>query len=206
MRYFFIVIAFFFCLPVNAQKKTLEVIDATEIESLVISSDEIFKITISTSSLKEIRISTRADGEYFDEISLESELKEGRLILRSAYREILQSGYDKLSAHKVLSMEVELEIPEGMRVEIVSNVATVFGRGKYEELFIQLKSGSCYLEEFHGDAVVNTFSGNVVIKTSDAQVTASSRHGEVDVLDNSFGSNKIAVTSINGNISVQKTK
>lgn len=190
----------------GAQKKTLEVLDATGIESLVVSSDEIFKITISTSSQEEITVRTRADGEYYNEISLESELKGETLLLRSAYREILQSGFDKLSAHKVLSMEVELEIPEGMRVEIVSNVATVYGRGNFENLFVQLKSGSCYLEEFRGDAVINTFSGNVAIETSDAQVKATSRHGDVDVLINNFGSNKIAVTSINGNISVQKTK
>lgn len=206
MRSFFLFSAFLFFISVNAQKRTLEVIDAAGIEAIHISSDEIFKITLSTGAGKEIKIRSVTDGEYYDDISLQTHIEGSILKLESQYQEILQSGFDKLSAHKVLSMEIELEIPEGMRVDISSNVATVHGKGKYDKLFIQLKSGSCYLSEFLGDAVINTFEGNVIVKTGNAKVEATSRHGLVHVQSDNYGKHKIAITSINGNISVEKTK
>lgn len=206
MRSLLLLIVLLFCLGARAQKRTLEVLDAADIKSLIISSDEIFKIHLTTIPGNEIRIHTMTDGEYYNDISLDSEVQGEVLLLSSRYREILQSGFDKLSAHKVLSMEIEVEIPQNMRVEILSNVASLFGSGTYDRLFVQLKSGSCYLKDFEGDAVINTYEGNVDIETVNARVQASSRHGAVEVGEPGYGANKVTVTSINGNIRVNKTK
>ncbi|GHA36159.1 hypothetical protein GCM10007103_17060 [Salinimicrobium marinum] len=180
--------------------------DAKEITGIIIRSDEVFKIRISTAPVETIIIKTRADGEYFNNISLDAEVSGETLLLTSRFREILQSGFDKLSAHKVFAMEVELEVPEGLSVEIISNLASVLAKGVYERLFVQLKSGYCNLQEFNGDAVVNTFDGNVEVETSNALVKASSRHGTVNTDINAGGQHTIQITSINGNISVTKTK
>ena len=142
--------------PVMAQKHVEHVIEAGEIKKIVLSSDEIYRIDVKTIPGEQIRVSTDAEGEYFNEINLDLETREHTLYLNSRYREILQSGFDKLSAHKVFSMEVALQIPEGMVVEINSNVASAFLAGSYEHILIQLKKGSCYLKDFKGSAVINT--------------------------------------------------
>lgn len=183
-----------------SQKRTTSVIDRGSIRSIVLASDEIYRISISSGSGENITVRTRADGEYYQDINLDMEQVEGTLFLSSRYREILQSGFDKLSAHKVFAMEVELEVPIGMQVEVISNLASVYVYGDYERVLVQLKAGSCYLKDFRGNATVNTFGGNISVQAQNAFIEASSRHGEVDLPQYNRGDHLIKLTTINGNI------
>ncbi len=192
----------------QGQKDTRKTFDASEIERIVLSGDQIFRITASTSPEKTIEVRTHSEGEYFNDISFDSRIADGTLFLDSRFREILESGYDKLSAHKVFSMEVEMMVPEGIELVVNSNLASVFLSGAFAEVLVQLSSGSCYLSAFSGDATVNTFGGNIEIGTdlTKASITADSRHGTVEVPSATEGKNKIVLTSIHGNIKVHKTK
>lgn len=195
-----------FCLQGVAQKETTNTLDAQGISSIILSAEEIFKITVRTASVETITITTHSDGEYYNQISLDARVEGEILLLDSRFREILQSGYDKLSAHKVFAMEVTLEIPEGLSVDISSNLASVYASGTFKNLLVQLKSGSCYLSNFTGDALVNTFNGNIEVTTTNAKVIAVSRHGKVVLPQDNTGSHEIELSSINGNIRVLKTK
>lgn len=99
---------------------------------------------------------------------------------------------------------MELEVPEGMELEIISNLASVYGRGTYKNMLVQLKSGSCFLKDFTGNAMINTFTGNIDIETKNARIIASSRQDKVRIAAFNLGTYKIKLTSISGNISVQK--
>lgn len=205
MKYFFI---FFLLLnfPARAQKETIQTIDAGNLTTVIFNSDEVYRIAIKTVPGDQIIIRSKTDGEYFNNISLDAEARNDVLYLKSRFREILQSGFDKLSAHKVFAMEVELQIPERMEVEIRSNVASVFMKGVYARVLIQLKSGSGYLENFQGDAVINTYEGDIEVESKNASVEAESRHGEVVVPDSFNGDYSLKLISINGNIKVRETK
>lgn len=196
----------FFSLNLFGQKRTQEVIEAGSIKYVRLNADEIYKITIRTAPVDFIKITTKAHGEYFNEIALDSRVEQHTLVLNSRFRDELQNGFDKLSAHKVFAIEVELEIPEGMNLEVVSNLASVYVEGTFDAVLIELKTGSCFLQPFQGDAVVNTFSGNIFLSTANAIVKAESRHGTVDRPEHLSGKNEVLLTSINGNIKVQETK
>ncbi|MDX1601919.1 MAG: hypothetical protein R3209_02525 [Salinimicrobium sediminis] len=206
MKFFFSLLILLLGFTAAAQKHTTHVIEAGDLEKIVLSSDEIYSIKISTHPGTEVRIVTDTEGEYYDDINLEVERRNQTLFLKSRFREILQSGYDKLSAHKVFSMEVELEIPENLVVEVNSNVASVFLTGSYESVLIQLKTGSCYFENFEGAAVVNTYEGNILGSARNFTSEANSRHGQVEVPQNSHGIHKMVLTSINGDIKLTETK
>lgn len=206
MKIFFTSFFLILFLSASAQKVTREVLTAEDLERIVFSSDEIYKISVSTAPGKEVIITTRTEGEYFNDISLEQDLRNKTLFLNSQFREILQNGFDKLSAHKVFSMEVELQIPENLVLEINSNLASVYLSGSYERVFIQLKNGSCYLEDYRGNAVINTFDGNILGTARSIDVEATSRHGEVVVPKILHGNHKMVLTSINGDIKVSETK
>ena len=193
-------------LPANAQKTTRENLTTGDLKRIVFSSDEIYKISVSTIPGNEVIITTRTEGEYYNQISLENYLKDGTLFLNSKFREDLQNGFDKLSAHKVFSMEVELQVPENLVLEINSNLASVYISGSYERIFIQLTNGSCYLENYKGNAVVNTFHGNIFGTTRRTEIKANSRHGEVVVPKIFNGNHKMVLTSINGDIKISETK
>lgn len=189
-----------------AQKEVSKVMDAGNLEKIVLSSDEIFRISIETAPVHSISIKSTADGEYFNDISLDSKILGKTLYLKSLFREALQGGFDKLSAHKVFAMEVKLQIPEDMSLEVSSNLASVFLEGDYENVLVQLKSGSFYSERFDGNAIINTYDGNIEMATGNALVDAQSRHGKVAVAQAPRGVHKIKLTSINGDIEVSETK
>jgi hypothetical protein len=193
-------------LSANAQKVTREIIDAENLEKVVISADEVFKIDISTHSGKDLVLTTRTEGEYFKDISLKSEFKEKTLLLKSIFRENLRNGNDKLSAHKVFSMELELKVPLDMVVEIDSNLASVSLSGKFSRVFAQLRNGSCFLTDFGGNAIINTIEGNISGTVRNISVEASSRNGEIALPKVSKGNHKMVVTSINGDIKISETK
>lgn len=205
MKYF-LLLFLFISFSGRSQKETTQTFEAGGIETIVVNSDEIYRISIKTVPGDQITISSKTDGEYFNNISLDSEVNRKTLSLNSRFREILQSGFDKLSAHKVYAMEVKLQIPEGMKVEVRSNVSSVFMEGAYDEILLQLKSGSAYLENFKGDAVINTYEGNIEVEAESAEVEAESRHGKVSVPDSINGLYMLKLISINGNIKVRETK
>jgi len=203
MKFQLTYLIFLFSLFASAQKNTSTQIDAKEIQSLYIYTDEVFKIIIKTSTnSNQISISTHSEGEYFNDIALNTEVRKNSVYLTTQFREILQSGFDKLSAHKVFSLEVTLEVPEGLRVFIKSNIASVEAKGAYKFIQVQLNSGYCNLSDFMGNALVNTYNGAITIETTDATVTASSRNGKVILSADLSGKDIIKATSINGDIRV----
>ena len=203
MKFFIsILISIVFVVPGFSQKDTSQSFDAEKIEQLYIYTDEVFKINIITSETHQIILTSHSEGEYFNDISLETEMRQNKMILTSKFPKILQGGYDKLSAHKVFSMEITLEIPENLQVFVRSNIASVTGKGTFKNLQIELKSGYCMLEYLEGNAVVNTYSGSIWVAAYNAKITASSRNGTVNLPATAYGKYQVNLTSINGNISV----
>lgn len=202
MKFYLNILFFLLSLLVAAQKDTSQQLDVKGMENLYIDTDEVFKITVKTTKSDFIAISTHSEGEYFNDISLNTEVKGRSVYLTTQFREILQSGYDKLSAHKVFSLEISLEIPEDLQVFIKSNLASVEVVGDYNFLQVQLNSGYCNLSNFTGNAVVNTYNGAITIKTTGATVTTETRNGKITGSSNFSGKNLIKATSINGNIHV----
>ncbi len=188
----------------NAQKQVSQVFDANNISEIKIYADEIFQIKISTSGNEKITVTTISEGEYYDNISLDAEVQENLIIFTSRFPEILQGGFDKLSAHKVFSVEVDLKIPKDLLVSLESNIASVIASGEYENLQILLNSGYCKLENFKGNGLINTYSGSVDISTQNAVIDAVSRSGMVSIPSHKPGKYLIKIQSNTGDIKVQE--
>lgn len=208
MKYsrYIVIVLFLFTGIVSAQRDTKEVFTAGEINGIRIDTDEVYLITINSKETSEISIATHSEGEYYNDILLKSEIRNGQLLLSTEYPEILAGGYDKLSAHKVFSLEIELEIPENMEVIINSNIASLVAKGKYKSIYAGLEQGYCQLLNFSGSAVINTFKGDILVETSGGIIDAESRHGKVSKPENLTGRQPIRLTTIDGDIMVRKTK
>ncbi|GGG31169.1 hypothetical protein GCM10011532_13300 [Christiangramia forsetii] len=187
-----------------AQRDTREIIDAQSIKSIQINTNEVYLLNISTSKNSEIRIKTHSEGEYYDDIILESLINGEELVITTKYPEKLTGGFDKLSAHKIFSLEIEMEIPEGLAVSIQSNIASLQGKGNFKSIYASLKQGYCKLLDFSGTAVINTYSGNILVETSSGLIEADSRNGDVQIPGFMPGRNPIRLTSIDGDIKVRK--
>lgn len=199
-----LLIALLFATVSFSQKDTREIIDADNIKSISIDTDEVYLLKIISTETSQVRIKTHSEGEYYDDIVLESLLHGEELRITTKYPERLTGGFDKLSAHKVFSLAIELEIPEGLEVSIKSNIASLQARGNFKSVYADLKQGYCKLIEFTGTAVINTYSGNILVETSSGLLEANSRNGEVDVPEFLPGRNPLRLTSIDGDIMVRK--
>ena len=188
----------------HAQKDTRETISSENISVINIDTDEVYLINIVTSKTSEIGIKTHSEGEYFDDIILESSISGNTLHIKTRYPQRLAGGYDKLSAHKVFSLEIELRIPENLEVIISSNIASLQTDGSFKRIYADLKQGYCKLLDFSGAAVINTYSGNILVETNSGLIEAKSRNGKVDIPDFMPGRNPLRLTSIDGNIKVRK--
>lgn len=202
MKYFTILLIFLNSIAGYPQKDTSLLYDAGEIKKLYIITEEVFKINIKTGDTDKIALSTHSEGEYYNDISLEMVVEQDKMILNSKFPSRLQGGYDKLSAQKIFSMEIILEIPEGLEVYVKSNMGSLIGSGSFKYLEAELRSGNCKLENFTGNALINTYSGRTEVETSNATITASSRSGKVSLPVYTSGPYKIEIRSISGDIKV----
>jgi len=198
----------FFCfsMSLHAQRDTREIFNASGIESIDILTDEVFKITITATNTNRIRLITHSEGEYFNQILVQTKVDNGNLSIKTSYPQELTGGFDKLSAHKVFSLELELEIPKDLEISVDSNIASLITTGTFNQLTANLKDGYCDLREFAGNATINTYDGNIRVETASGLVEAVSRNGKVEIPEHFSGRNPIKLKSIDGNILVLKTK
>lgn len=193
-------------LVLHAQQDTQEILLADGVKTISIHTDEVYKITIKTSSSRKLVLKTHSEGEYYNQIKLNTKLVDEKLHIKAVYPEILTGGYDKLSAHKVFAFEVELLMPQNLEIDIRSNIASVEAIGSFETFRADLKQGYCDLRKFSGNAVVNTFQGNITVETHSGKIEAHSRNGTISLPEFLPGGNTLKLTSIDGNIKVRKTK
>lgn len=191
---------------IYAQKIEAKIIHNNTIKSIVIEGDAIFKIKVKTTTTQSIRLISQIEGEYAEKTNLVTEIKNDSLLISSEYQAFLEKPNDKLSAHKILSIEIELEIPEDLSIYFKSDIASAEVNGKYKQLVLELNQGNANLNRFSGNALINTINGNVNIETNYASINAITKYGKINIEGITKAENEILIHSINGNINISKTK
>ncbi|WP_417857989.1 hypothetical protein [Xanthomarina gelatinilytica] len=199
-------ILFFLALQAQAQKVTNKSFSSKGVSTLVINGDMVFKMHIETAKTQTISIQSLAEGEHSEEVVLITQIKSNTLYISSIYQPLFVADNDKLSAHKVLSVEYKLVIPEQLNLSISSSIASVFLFGNYNKVTTELMNGSFFAKSFKGDLLVNTIHGDIEVETHQATAEASSKHGKVDQAVLGNGNNQITLNSINGNIRISKSE
>lgn len=206
MKTTFFVLFSFFVFWLYGQKTEVKIIENNLIKSIVIEGDDIFKIKVKTARTNTFTLTSKIEGEYAEKTSIITETKNDSLLINSAYQTYSQKENDKLNAHKVLSIEVELEIPENLSLYFKSEIASAEVNGSYKQLVLELNQGNAKLVNFIGDAIINTFNGNIDIETNYASIDALTKTGTINKEEIIKAENEILLHSINGNIKISKTK
>lgn len=190
-----------------AQKRLTQTYDATAIKELYIHSNEIFKIKITTGEVREITVATIIDGETFASTMLNTFTNDGVLKITTGKTPDYIPFNDKLAAHKVIAIELEITIPRGLDVSIYSTLASVDTYGKLGQVRIDLGRGHFKGEEFRfrESGKINTISGSIYISSDLVNVTAQSRNGKVDIPPTQAEGPLLAIKSIHGDVTVVKS-
>lgn len=206
-KHYFILIFFLLATSVAAQKRLSQTYDAANIKELYINSNEIFEITINARDTDQIIMHTIIDGEIFASTLLNAAIANNVLKITTGKTPDYIPFNDKLAAHKVLAIELEIIIPIGLDVSIYSTLASVDTYGKLGQVRIDLGRGHFKGEEFRfrESGKINTISGSIYISSNLVNVTAQSRNGKVDIPPTQAEGPLLAIKSIHGDVTVVKS-
>ena len=180
-------------------------LSAENIEVINFNFDKVYKINLLTHKSSSIIVEAIVEGENEEHIVLTNKRFMNSLYVSSSFQPAFKGANDKLSAHKVISIELHIKVPEQKAIYINSDIASIMGEGSYGKLTLELTNGNCQITNFSGNAVVNTIEGNIEFQSNYAKIKTSSKHGTIKTEELTIGDDTIDLNSINGDITVTKS-
>ena len=162
-----------------AQSKWEKKIDAPEVHSLSIELGFIQNLMVSTGNSDQYVIKTSSEGEYRDQVMLVSKEVDHWLEIYPQWAPSFIAPNDKLSAHKVRALSLELIVPKGKTLEIRGEQAVVSVQGEYKEVVLRLGSGQVNLRYSSEESDIRTDSADVFLTVPYGDIQASSVEGKV---------------------------
>lgn len=200
-----LLLLFFMAHMLSAQKLIRKSLVDPDIRHISIDATNNFELSVSTSPSNEIKLEALIDGEYKNDLVLNLRRTGNTIAVSTDFQRDYQKPGDKLSAHKVISVGLEVMLPEHKRVTIFGTNCNVSAQGNYRNLKVSLADGRCLLTDVSESATVTTQSGTILVKASRAKILADSKYGSVEGEEIPMGDNQYRLVSVTGNIVLNKT-
>ena len=198
----------FFTLESYGQKDLSRTYFPANIAAISIDANRVHSLTLKTAKVEEISVSVHLEGETSEEIVIKEQMEGNQLSLGFGSWPLAKTYNDKLSAHKIVSIEVTIAIPEKLFVSITSNTAAVYAEGTFEFLYVDIEDKNCVLQNFNGNADIKTNKGaiRVLVANKDTAAKAITTYGTLSNALEARGTFKNYAESIHGDISLQQTQ
>ena len=190
-----------------SQKVVEELHDAAGIERLIIASDLINTLTITSEATNQIRVVSKVVGENYESLLVTTSEENKIFKIGAFYSPYFIPENDKLAAHKLMSVDIELTIPNSLFVEVSAPIASISATGNYANFQAYLESGDCELSRFLGNASITTKGGDITVYAKeDVSGRAFSEKGSVVNYLPGRARYTIIAESRDGDISLLQTK
>lgn len=198
--------ALLFSLPLLAQKKVEKTIfDYHHLSSVQINAKNCYAVTVSTHASKEIIIKAHAEGEYQNAINITTKQIQNELQVGAVRSPFVWFEDDKLAAHKVISISLEVVLPRYLSIIIHGNDGVIYTKGTFKNIDETSDDGDCFLEDIIAENInIQTFNGNIFLKTDNGSVQAKTKYGKLKQEVLPFDDEKYSLTSVNGDIYISK--
>ncbi|MEM7486587.1 MAG: hypothetical protein AAF348_15370 [Bacteroidota bacterium] len=190
----------------KGQKLVKKAFITPETQFIQVDSQNCYKLSVTTSEQEEVSVAASIEGEYSKDLLVAIEQKGATVLISTGFQPNFTNPNDKLSAHKVISIELNISLPEYKEVSIYGTNCNVLAEGNYKRLNVKLADGTCTLENILETVEVNTQKGNIFLSTFDGDITAKSIYGEVVRETIPKGDNVFVLNTVEGNIYLKKTK
>ncbi len=171
-----------------------------------IDANNCFDISLDTLDGNEMIVEAKIDGEYSEDLLVKIRQEGSAILVGAGFHPNFTDPNDKLSAHKVVSIALRVQLPRFKKVELQGTGCNVAVSGNYESLKVDLGDGRCYLKNVSETVEVHTQSGDITVLGSNAQIMASSKFGKVQKNNIPPGNNKYTLSTVTGNIHLSKTE
>jgi hypothetical protein len=101
------------------------------------------------------------EGEYFRDLNVITTAKNKQIQLSCELAEDFEMPNDKLSAHKVFSVAMDIYIPKRLKVQLEGDETQVHINGNYKKFLAILITGNFTLTNFTSEAKIQTKKGNI---------------------------------------------
>ena len=200
MRHLISLFLVFACLGLQAQKSIRKSIVNPRTSWVHIDTEHCFELLLENSDSEEVIIQAKIDGEYSDDLLIEMEEDGTTLMIRPDFRPDFRHPNDKLSAHKVISIHLLVQVPEYTNVNVFGNHTQVEVNGIFSVSEFTLDDGQCTMKIEAETLMATTHSGDIYFESKGARVVAESRYGTVEGGPIAMGNGSVSLRSTSGNI------
>ena len=188
----------------NAQKILKQTIPIGNISFLQINSENCYKVKLSTHNSNEIILAASLEGEYQNDIVVSSIQEGATLFLETKFQMLFNNPNDKLSAHKIVSVFLDIVLPKGLSVKLLGNSTKIDLSGEYNKVEIHNIDENIILQNVEGNILAKSFSGSIILNIESGEVSANSKFGSVYSGTILKGKSNFIVNTVNGSIYINK--
>lgn len=185
-----------------SQKTLSKVLEDPSLTQIHVLAEQVNTLCLKPSSSKKLLVSARLNGEYSPHQMIVFTRKGSTLFIGPDLSATFKIPNDKLSAHKIWSVDLAIEIPAHLEVYVVGGNTQINAQGIFEKLQIQLNDGLCVLEEVGNQVKVNTIRAPIVLRQKKGVIDAKTTYGHLDVSGIPTGDSEIVLRSLHGDIKV----
>ena len=190
-----------------SQKKVEHVITIDDsITRLLFDLDNVFTIKLSSTKSNQVVIKAISEGEYANHFVITEKRDSHTLHISGNIAFTFPNYQDKLSAHKVHAIAIEILVPEHLQTFVSSDIGNVSITGMYSFLSTNLFSGNCYLNMVSGIFDLKTVNGDINLTTKSGMVNAVSKSGTITQEVLPLGKSSFQLKTAKGNINIVKAK
>lgn len=194
-------------LYVNAQKRIEKSIALNQdVSSVVFDLEEVFSINLKSTKTPLITLNAISEGEYANHFLITDTTQDETLIVSGKIGFTFPNKQDKLSAHKVHAITIEITVPEWLQVTLNSAIGNLNIEGYYNELTANSKSGNCELLDVSGQLAVQTINGDIHIKTKKGHVIAESKKRGITQKWLGKGTSVFKLKTVKGQINIEQSQ
>lgn len=191
---------------VTSQKIVKKSILDSNISTIQINGSNCYKVEIITKAIKEVIVEATIDGEYRKDLVLNIKQEGTSINVSAGFQPIFENPNDKLSAHKVVSIDLKISVPLNKNIYVLGTNSNVFSSGVYREFDVFLSDGQCSLTDITGRINIQTQSGDILVEKSSGSFITKSKYGEIkkDIIPKGYSQFYLITTT--GNIRLKKMK
>ncbi|MFS4415855.1 hypothetical protein [Maribacter sp. 2307ULW6-5] len=179
-----------------------------DISLIQIDVTHCFELHLHTDSERNdtVELQAQMDGEYGPDLYVDSYVEGSTLFIVAGFHLEFVPPEDKLGAHKVVSISLDVNLPAHKKVNVMGTSAHVVAKGSYQELNVALADGPCELRDVYGRAGVRTQSGPIAVYGRAANIRARTKFGSLAANPIPLGKSTLDLYSVTGNIELYKTE
>lgn len=180
--------------------------EAKAISTIEIDASQAYRLVVKATKAPAIHIKAVMEGEYKNDLLINTRKSGGHFKISTSFQPLFKDPNDKLSAHKVISVLLVVELPEHSNLIVSGGNINVTINGNYKTIKANTISGNFTVTDVIGNGEIRNFRGNIFVNNYPGKILPQSRYGKI------FGRNTVkrkavlTLKTVNGNIYINKPK